>query len=354
MTEIQRENTAATANAKLDSETSHVDSSTALPTDNNSNPKNPKTDCPTKKYLYTMIMVVAILLLIISASLEGYLIYQKDFRAIKQKQGFVLFLNNVEASFAQQRKDINDLQNIVQQQSDCKSSQNSTALMTSYQLLTTANSILQMNGDKARALALMLKAENQLADFPEFLVVNKILADDIAAIKATVQTPKEDLILQLQNLNQRVETLTPDLIIDAQTMPENTTNPSQQNADNSFKCILKSITNALQNIIIISHKKSAQIVLTTEQATSVKLNLKMQLSEAEWAIMYDQPTVYQTALLQIINSLNTYFAKNDQVKNNFLPELQKLQQIKITKPLNTLVSLNAIEDALSHSMEKTK
>ena len=343
-----------TDTSQENSKTSQENISATSPTSSSS---NPKTSNSISKRSYAMIMIVAILLLIISAATEGYLIYQKNFRAVNQKQGFVLFLKSIETTFAQQRKDINDLQNIAQQQSNYKISQNSIALITSYQLLITANSVLQMNGDKTQALALMMKAANQLADFPEFLAINKTLADDITAIKAAEQTPKEELIVQLQNLSQRIETLTPDFIMDAKITPENEVNPDnapQQNTGGSLKCILKSIINALQNIIIISHKKSVQIVLTAEQATSVKLNLKMQLAEAEWAIMYDQPKVYQTTLLQIINSLNTYFTKNDQTKNNLLPELQKLQQVEITKPLNILASLTAVENTLLHPVDKTK
>lgn len=297
------------------------------------------------KYFYIVIMTVVVILLAISVLIEGYLAYQKNVHFIKQKQQVALVLDNLKKDVVQQQKDIYTLQRTIQQ-NNYKISPSYIALITSYQLLTTANVVLQTNENKDQALALMLRAQNQIASFPEFLIINKTLANDITTVKNTAQPSKDELILQIKNLKQQITALTPDFALNIKTKNGDTNHQQCSQQANSLQCLIKLLANTLQNIVIISNKKATQIVLTSDQLTSLKLNLEIQLSEVEWAIIHEQPKIYQATLQQITNLLNTYFEKNNPVKNNIIPTLQKLQQINITKPLNIDPSLIIIESVM--------
>ena len=90
--------------------------------------------------------------------------------------------------------------------------------------------------------------------------------------------------------------------------------------------------NLLEKMVIIRRDdENISPLISPLYESILKENIRLNLQEAQWAILNNNPAVYQLTLKQAIINLKKSFNKTSQDISSLLKQLQDLQQIKITQ-----------------------
>jgi len=223
----------------------------------------------------------------------------------------------------------------------------SPALLEVQYLVRLANISLVINHDASMAIQLLTIADQRFSvlNDPSLAEIRQVLAKDIGALKVMPEIDTIGIVSKLNILSDRILKL---------PIPNLPVKPSKQE---DFKALLPSelpktfwqkfITSSmrqLQNIIIIKrHEQSIPSVLSEEQQIDLMQKMQLTLNQAQWAVLHQQDSVYQAALLQVINLSELYFINNPTAAtdiNQAIKELQKIILIAKTPELNSLQVIN--------------
>ncbi len=176
---------------------------------------------------------------------------------------------------------------------------------------------LQMDRNVANAIVLLQTADQQASQLKN-MPIHQALLQAISALQAVPQVDIDNMIAQLAALNQ--------LII---KLPQ--VNPQMQKVDMPIDTtkysIWQRVWHELKSVIII-RKVDDQIapLLNQDQRENLNQHLMMLLTQAQWAVLHHDQTVYLLSLQQIENFVVYYFGLNQAATKQVLDSLHSLQQ----------------------------
>lgn len=203
------------------------------------------------------------------------------------------------------------------------------ALSEAEYLVQLANYNLRFQGDAAVAVNLLKTADQQLSmiEDPSITPIRQTLVNTILALQSAPQLDLAGLILQINAIRQQVMQLpvVPDqLAKPATTLPEAA--PAQP--EPTWRRGLDSIGHALKEVVVVRHvDQRATPLLPPQQQGYLIQNIQLQLSQAQWALLHQQPQIYQQSLQQASAWVQQYFVSSAAATQSVLAALAQLQKI---------------------------
>lgn len=171
-----------------------------------------------------------------------------------------------------------------------------------------------MSNSSDATVALLEQADQLLKQFnePKIFAIRQAIAKDIAQIQAIPAVDIAGLLSQLDAAQNSINNLSIPL-------PENesksTLDQSQTSSNNSstWSTHLQESMNILGKLVVIRrHDQEVKPLLSPLLEAALKENLRLNLQEAQWAVLNHDTFVYQLVLKQAINTLKTNFNENTQ------------------------------------------
>ncbi|WP_133130850.1 uroporphyrinogen-III C-methyltransferase [Legionella yabuuchiae] len=180
-------------------------------------------------------------------------------------------------------------------------------------------------------LALLQQADELLATIhdPRLFEVRQAIAQEINQIKTLQTVDYTGLLSKLEALQEAVsalpvkKTVTPDL--------EHGEKPSEHKTPEAWRERLKNSVNLLERLVVIRrHDEEIQPLLSQQQESLLRASIRLNLQEAQWAVLQNNEIVYKMALNQTAETIKRYFAADSAVAKGVLKQLQALNKKDIT------------------------
>jgi uroporphyrin-3 C-methyltransferase len=179
-------------------------------------------------------------------------------------------------------------------------------------------------------IALLEQADHLLQQFndPKILDIRQAIAKDIAQIQALPRVDIAGILSQLDAAQNSINTLTIPLPASSPPAPENA--PASPSKESTWRLHLQSSANILEKFVVIRrHDQNVQPLLPPLLESILKENLHLSLQEAQWAVLNNNPAVYQLVLKQAIQNLKMNFNENIAATAALIKKLIELEQINI-------------------------
>lgn len=195
-------------------------------------------------------------------------------------------------------------------------------------LLELAQLELFWRNDTKTAIVLMQQADAALANMHAegLLPVRQTLAQEIATLQAQ---PSQD-IAGLVNQLDALRNLVPNLPVQIKTLPQTTDTAAKEPAESGWRKHLNESLDVLKTMVVIQ-KQDTNInpQLSALHLSLLKESIRINLQEAEWAILHNNNAVYQSALKRAITDITRHFDKEAPVTITIMKQLHTLQQITL-------------------------
>lgn len=267
---------------------------------------------------------------------------------------FSTSLNKIKVRISEQSEQINSiLSNLNQVLSISSHRSEQIALSEADYLIHLANLHLQV-GHNAKIAAKLLKlALNEIKPLDNTLLLplKRALNTDINKLDAVKSVDVASLILRLDNLNNKIENVfTRPMIFQSQTTSSQQPQKNKKDEVKTeqlpwYKQALHGLAGLKELIIIRHHVYPTIPLLSPTQQFFLLQNIKLKLLQAEWAILNHQPKIYQQALQQVEQWLQS-FSRDPAAIDEINQEIQSLTAIDIKPKLpNISASLIALQQA---------
>ncbi len=183
------------------------------------------------------------------------------------------------------------------------------------------------------AISLLQQADKLLDQLssPQIFAIRQAIAKEIAQLKAIPAVDVAGLLSQLDAAQISVSNLTIQAPIDevgstAEIETPKTAHPS------AWQTHLQDSVNLLEKMVVIRRDdEKIKPLMSPLYESILRESIRMNLQEAQWAIINNNPVVYQLALKQAILNLKRTFNQSSQNTVALLKQLNDLQEIKITR-----------------------
>lgn len=209
-------------------------------------------------------------------------------------------------------------------------------------LLHTAQFELTIQHQTSQTILLLKTADDQLNTLHDArtLALRDQLAKAITSLSAIPTVDKTGIYLQLKALDDTVDQLP--LIQDHLQFatPQNHTTPISASikskwldAFNTFKTTLKEM------LIIRRHEQPIEPLMTKQYRDFLNIRLHVLFAQAEWAVLNEQTSIYQSTLNQLQTIFQRYFMQTDVKLSGMQQALHTLQPINLSPTLPDLTSV---------------
>ncbi|WP_160151707.1 uroporphyrinogen-III C-methyltransferase [Microbulbifer sp. ALW1] len=220
-------------------------------------------------------------------------------------------------------------------------------------LLRLANQRLMLEQDSRAALGLLQEVDTIVreVDMPDLYGVRQQLARDITALKLVDNVDREGLYLRLRALEEQMVKLNIQPKFDlakrdaaaAQAQEDNT-----EVGEAHFRSSWGNFVNFLKDSVRIRDGEIDPVLLSPQSETRFRQSLRLNMEQAELAVLRANETVYKDALSHARQLLMDYGVENPQ-RQVILRELEELAQNKVEAEFP---DLSASQSALRNYIDK--
>lgn len=203
---------------------------------------------------------------------------------------------------------------------------------------------------------LLQQADTLLAQMntPELFKIRQIIAREILQLKTNNTIDVPGLLSQLDAVQTNITQLSIQAPSFEPTAPQAQDNSSGSNSP--WKASLKNSLNSLKSLVIIRHNdEDIKPLLSPLYEAILKESMRLNIQEAQWAIINNNPEAYQLALNQALTTLKRGFSIQQTNISAVMKQLIGLQKINLTseKPevgqalplLNQLIEQRKLSDS---------
>ncbi len=256
-----------------------------------------------------------------------------------QQQTAAMQKNNIQLTQLQQQntqrdEQINALSMAVERIKNQKTSQPQDWLLLKarhYIELAQINAHWGTHFNDGSTALLLEQADLILAQInsPRLFKIRQIIAQELLQARQTPQVDIPGILSKLDALQQQIaqwNMYTLSSIAEQQTTPDKT--PQQPNV---WKNHLQASLNWLQQLVIIRHHDhSIQPLLSPALESMIKESIRLNLQEAQWAVINANSTAYQLGLKQAIKTIQDYGHEQQLNTAVWVQQLNVLLAINIT------------------------
>lgn len=192
-------------------------------------------------------------------------------------------------------------------------------------LITLSEFTLSYSSNVELATKLLEYADQKLqqASDPALLEIRKSVMADLTSLQAVPKVDFAGLIARLSALSEQVSSLT--LLPEA---PPPGIKPAAP-VHATWKEKLFATFHKLKDLIVIRRLEEPMKPLPSpEQETYIVGNIRLKLSQAQWAVLHQEPMLYVQSLEEAKNNLQKYFSKNPKT-NNLIQIITNLATVDI-------------------------
>lgn len=208
-------------------------------------------------------------------------------------------------------------------------------------------------------IALLEQADQLLKQLndPKILNIRQAIAKDIAQTQALPSVDITGLLSQLDAAQNSINDLSIPLPVNGNT-PSTPNATIPENNTTTWKNRLQNSMNVLEKLVVIRrHDQEIEPLMSPLYEAILKEKLHLNLQEAQWAVLNNEPFVYQLVLKQAINSLKMNFNENMANTAALIKKLTELQQKNITQKRpamdSALPMLNELIDTKKTSVDQS-
>lgn len=228
---------------------------------------------------------------------------------------------------------VNNFNNQVQMISTQKSNQNQDWLLLKvryYLELAQINAHWSVNTKDESTLTLLQQADTILAQIkaPELFKTRQIIAQEILQLKEANTLDVPGLLSQLDAIQTSISQLnSQSLSFKSDSENAETTTPS---TDSSWKSRFQNSLGLLKKLVVVRRNdEEIKPLLSPIYESLLKESIRLNIQEAQWAIINNNPPAYQFALKQAITTLNRGFNGHLSRTAAVINQLIALQKINL-------------------------
>lgn len=242
-------------------------------------------------------------------------------------------INTIQSSIHELQTDVDALGNRINDLSSSNAYTNQQRTLDEVRYLThMAKMQLSINHDPEQALNLLKLAREQMnaANTTQFIELRNALSKDILALEDLPKLDYSHLLASLDKLKSEVNQLPA-----FTATPLEQTTASSKNSEKNWQQQLQNSLGSLKKMVIIRHHTTIKPLLSDQQLIFLKQNVELKLSQAEWALLYQKPSVYLSSL-EAAKKLLTENYPNASALNPIESQLDTLSKINIAPELPDL------------------
>ena len=266
---------------------------------------------------------------------------------------------------ASMQKQLQSLQRQINSQSKRLLSMSTTSkedwkLLEARYLLRLANQRLFTERDSVGSIAQLQAADNILRDLDDIALfpIRAAIANNIAALKLAPSIDRDGVYLRLISLADNLKLLpaikplaSSELTLNegssadiefeslaSEVLSEKTlTAASSDHLWSRLKNKFERLFASASDYVRIRHHDAALTVLSPDAQLYVNQNIRLNIEQAQLALMAEKTVIYQHSLSESMRLLHEYYQLNDQIEV-FMRELKQLQQLNIRRALPDISS----------------
>ncbi|HAT8858454.1 TPA: hypothetical protein JBE16_10690 [Legionella pneumophila subsp. pneumophila] len=183
------------------------------------------------------------------------------------------------------------------------------------------------------SVALLQQADALLKgmNIPKIFTIRQTIAKEIAQLKSISVVDITGILSQLDAAQAAINNLSIQSVVDQQEVLNHITK-SEESGKTGWRNRLQDSVNFLAKLVVIRrHNENIQPLISPLYESAIKENIRLNLQEAQWAILNNNPPVYQFALNQAIANLKRVFNESSQNTDALIKQLSTLQNVKLTQ-----------------------
>ncbi|HFK5878749.1 uroporphyrinogen-III C-methyltransferase [Legionella pneumophila serogroup 1] len=183
------------------------------------------------------------------------------------------------------------------------------------------------------SVALLQQADALLKgmNIPKIFTIRQTIAKEIAQLKSISVVDITGILSQLDAAQAAINNLSIQSVVDQQEVLNHITK-SEESGKTGWRNRLQDSVNFLEKLVVIRrHNENIQPLISPLYESAIKENIRLNLQEAQWAILNNNPAVYQFALNQAIANLKRVFNESSQNTDALIKQLSTLQNVKLTQ-----------------------
>ncbi|HAZ7572479.1 uroporphyrinogen-III C-methyltransferase [Legionella sp. PATHC032] len=183
------------------------------------------------------------------------------------------------------------------------------------------------------SVALLQQADDLLKgmSIPQIFTIRQTIAKEIAQLKSISVVDITGILSQLDAAQTAISNLSIQSAVDQQEMLNHLAN-SGESGKTGWRSRLQDSMNFLEKLVIIRrHNENIQPLISPLYESAIKENIRLNLQEAQWAILNNNPAVYQFTLNQAITNLKRVFNESSHNTAVLIKQLSTLQNVKLTQ-----------------------
>lgn len=185
--------------------------------------------------------------------------------------------------------------------------------------------------NNSTSIALLQQADSLLGQLssPPVYNIRQIIATNLAQLKTIPTLDSAGLLSKLDALQIEVDSLNVPSIVNTGIESNSLTDDKQP----SWKKALQNSLNTLQKLVVVRRvDNSLQSLMTPLYKSMLTEAIKLNLQEAQWAILNKNTAVYQFTLKQAMKQLKTTFKSDSSETIAIINQLKELEQITLVHP----------------------
>ncbi|HAT1922954.1 TPA: hypothetical protein JAZ42_08790 [Legionella pneumophila] len=183
------------------------------------------------------------------------------------------------------------------------------------------------------SVALLQQADALLKgmNIPKIFTIRQTIAKEIAQLKSISVVDITGILSQLDAAQAAINNLSIQSVVDQQEVLNHITK-SDESGKTGWRNRLQDSVNFLEKLVVIRrHNENIQPLISPLYESTIKENIRLNLQEAQWAILNNNPTIYQFALNQAIANLKRVFNESSHNTAVLIKQLSTLQNVKLTQ-----------------------
>jgi uroporphyrin-III C-methyltransferase len=304
-----------------------------------------------KNLVLLMISIAAIIIAIISL-ISQFFFWQRYHTTTKWlanehlalQQSITPKLSQLDTELDDQKKALNHL---ITQASEHKKRALILAEEVQY-LIMLAEYNLRFENSIDRASELLTNADKKLEQIndPAINPLRQALANVISTLQTMPKIDTAALISRINAISDQVSSLS--RLPTIQEAPEK----PQQTKLSSWKDHLMHALKSLQGILSIRRlEEPIKPLASDEQRIYFLENIRLQLTQAQWAVLHQNPTLYQDSLARAKMELQKHYSQNA-MGAQLIQGIHELQQITISPEIPDLSNLTTLLDTSIRNLEQ--
>jgi uroporphyrin-3 C-methyltransferase len=183
-------------------------------------------------------------------------------------------------------------------------------------------------------IAMLQQADQLLSQLsePKIFDIRQAIAKDIAQLQALPKIDIVGILSQLDAAQEHLNELNSPSIFNEKQLEKTNDSQSSKNALPTWRLRLQDSINLLGKLVVIRRQdEPIKPLLSPVFEALLKENIRLNLQEAQWAVLNGNPQIYHLVLNQALSILRKNFNQGVPNTEAFMKNLIELQQIEFTQ-----------------------